>query len=83
MQAVLKKTDKDSQAVAHAGQKSHLLGFRAVMGRDRDFPYPESLFLKLDQDLRVKMILIRQKVLIILVRIWEEQQAGAMSPAIL
>ena len=29
------------------------------MSRNRDFPYPESLFLKLDQDLRVKMKLIR------------------------
>ena len=52
------------------------------MSGNRDLPYPESIFLKLDQDLRVKMKLIRQKVLIILVRIWEEQQGGAMSPAI-
>src|SRR2546427_9691228 len=29
------------------------------MSRHRDFCYPESLFLKLDQDLRVKMKLIR------------------------
>ena len=29
------------------------------MSRNRDLPYPESLFLKLDEDLRVKMKLIR------------------------
>ena len=29
------------------------------MSRNRDLPYPESLFLKLNEDLRVKMKLIR------------------------
>src|SRR3989442_3108791 len=33
--------------------------FWAIMSRNLDLPYPESLFLKLDQDLRVKMKLIR------------------------
>ena len=56
---ILEQTDEDSKAVAHGGPKTDLVGLRAIMSRNRDLPYPQSIFIKLDQDLRVKMKLIR------------------------
>ena len=59
MQAILEQTDEDSKPVAHGGPKADLVGFRAIMCGNGNLSYQESIFLKLDRDLRVKMKLIR------------------------
>ena len=59
MQTILEQTDEDAKPVAHGGPKADLVRFRAVMSGNRDFSYPEPLFLKLDQNFCVEMKLIR------------------------
>src|SRR5437867_324580 len=56
---ILEQTDEDTKPIPHRGPKANLVGLGAIMSRNRDLPYPESLFLKLNEDLRVKMKLIR------------------------
>src|SRR5437867_10744251 len=56
---ILEQTDEDTKPIPHRGPKANLVGLGAIMSRNWDLPYPESLFLKLDEDLRVKMKLIR------------------------